>query len=232
MTQQINIDELTPDQIAKIEQDIINRKKQEAKKRDDEIKTYKHLVKQTVGQEIINLQEINHLLSIAKADVFGSFSAIIAMKRELFGVKSGQQSHTFSDDNGNTISLGYRVIDKYDDTLDEGIAIVREYINSLAVDDNTSKLVDKLNKLLKKDAKGNLRPNRVMELQAMADEENDEKLNNGVEIIRKSYKPVRSAIFIEAECTGADQKKQNIALSITSVDFPEGFTADFDVFKD
>jgi hypothetical protein len=149
----------------------------------------------------------------------------------LYGSKSGQQSHTFSDEDGNTITVGFRTIDNFDDTLDMGIAKVREYLDSLAVDAKTSKLIDMINRLLKKDAKGNLKPSRILDLQNLADKEQDPLLTEGVIIIRESYKPQRSAIFIEAETRDAEQKRISIPLSITSVEFPDDYEPDIDVFK-
>lgn len=228
---EIEIDKLSPEQMAELEARIAARKQAEQLKTKSERENYKSLVCQTVREQTIELQQVSNMLSLAKANVYGSFASLIALKIELYGLKSGQQSHTFSDDDGNSITIGFRVIDRFDDTLDMGIAYVREYINSLAVDDKTSKLVDKINNLLKKDAKGNLKPNRILDLQNMADDEDDERLRNGVEIILKSYKPVRSAIFIEAEVLDATGKKQSVALSITSVDFPKGFKPNFEIFK-
>jgi len=227
----IDLAQLTPEQIEHLKAQMVADEKAKEQARENEIKTYKELVKKTVGEQIISLQEVSNMLSLAKEKTFGNFASLIELKQQLYGAKSGQQSHTFSDDDGNSITIGYRIIDQYDDTLDMGISIVREYISSMATDEKSARLVEIIEKLLKKDAKGNLKPNRVIELQNIAEKENDARLTNGVEIIRKSYKPVRSAIFIEAETTKQLNVKQNIPLSITSVDFPEGFEPNFEVFK-
>jgi hypothetical protein len=229
----IEIDELTPEQIAQLEQKIEAKKLAEKRRAENEIAIYKDLVKRTVGEQMISLQEVNNILSLAKAQVFGSFTTLIEMKQALYGIKAGQQGHSFSDDAGNTITLGYRVVDQYDDTVNEGISLVTEFIASLATDEKSARLVDMIQKLLKKDAKGNLKPNRVIELQNLAEKENNEKLSSGVKIILNSYKPIRSAFFIEAEVTAPDGKKHAVALSITSAEFPKSksFTPNFDVFK-
>lgn len=227
----IEIDELTPDQIALLEQKLAAKKQAEKDRVAQERMNYKELVSKTVREQIIDLQTVSNLLSLTKAQIFGSFASLIELKNELYGVKSGQQSHTFTDESGNSITIGFRVIDRFDDTLDMGIACVREYINSLAIDENTSKLVDMINNLLKKDAKGNLKPNRILDLQNLADELKAESFYKGVEIIRTSYKPIRSALFVEAEVLDAIGAKQAVALSITSAEFPEGFTPNFEVFK-
>lgn len=227
----IEIEDLTPEQLEQLEQKLAAKKQAQKDALQAERASYKELVNQTVREQMIDLQQVANMLSLAKAEVYGSFAAIIQLKQELYGAKSGQQSHTFTDDEGNSITIGFRVIDGFDDTLDMGISIVREYIDSLAVDQNSADLVDMLNKLMKKDAKGNLKPNRILDLQNLADKKQNEKLNKGVEIIRASYKPVRSAIFVEAEVLDAQQKKQPVQLSITSVDFPEGFEPNFEIFK-
>ena len=227
----IEIEDLSPEQLEALEQKIAAKKLAEQNKLNSERASYKSLVNQTGREQIIELQSLSNMLSLAKANVYGSFAAIISLKQELYGIKSGQQSHTFSDEDGNNITIGWRVIDKFDDTLDAGISIIREYITGLAVDQNSAQLVDMINNLLKKDAKGNLKPNRVLDLQNLADKVKNDEFYKGVEIIRASYKPVRSAIFIEAETLDGQGKKQSVQLSITSVDFPEGFEPNFEIFK-
>lgn len=230
MTKKVDLSKLSQEELDSLEQELEARKRAKINLRESEITNYKELVKRTVGEQVISLQKISTMLSQSKADIFNTFITIIQMKHELFKVKNGQQSHTFSDDNGNQIKIGYRILDRYDDTLDEGIAFIHKYIESKAVDVKTSELVKKLYRLLKKDAKGNLKPSRVIELQNMAEEEDDENLKRGVEIIRKSYKPERSTMFIESETLNNAGKKQSIPLSITSADFPEGANVDFDLF--
>jgi hypothetical protein len=228
---QIEIEDLTPDQLKQLEQKIADKKLADANRIKSERENYKSIVSNTVGEQIKVLHNVSDLLSLAKADIYRQFAAIIELKQELYGSKSGQMSHTFTDDEGHSITIGWRVVDTFDDTLDQGIAKVREYIESLAIDDNSANLVDMINKLLKKDAKGNLKANRILDLQNLADKEQNPLLIEGVTIIRESYKPAKSVIFIEAEQVDQMGKKQPVCLSITSVDFPEGYTPNLEVFK-
>ena len=227
----LNLDQLTPEQLLELEGKIAVAKAEKAKQIAAERENYKTLVTDSVKEHIVSLISLSQNLSKQKAAIYDTFATIIRLKSELYGSKSGQQSHTFSDEDGNTITVGFRTIDNFDDTLDMGIAKVREYLESLAVDAKTSKLIDMINRLLKKDAKGNLKPSRILDLQNLADKEQDPLLTEGVIIIRESYKPQRSAIFIEAETRDAEQKRTSIPLSITSVEFPEDYEPDFEVFK-
>ncbi len=227
----LEIDKLTPEQIKELEAQLEAKRMAEKNRIKAERENYKGLVNATVSEQFQKLNQISSMLSIAKADIYRQFAAIIELKQELYGAKSGQMSHTFTDDEGHSITIGWRMIDEFDDTLDQGIAKVREYIESLAIDDNSARLVEMINKLLKKDAKGNLKANRVLDLQNLADKVQNPLLIEGVTIIRESYKPSKSVIFVEAEQKDTMGKKQPVPLSITSVDFPEGYEPNVEVFK-
>jgi hypothetical protein len=171
------------------------------------------------------------MLSIAKADIYRQFAAIIECKQELYGAKSGQMSHTFTDENGRSITIGWRQVDEFDDTLDMGISLISDYITTLAVDENSANLVEMINRLLKKDSKGNLKPNRILDLRNLAEKIGNEQLTKGVEIVLLAYKPTRSVIFVEADTKSPQGAKQSVALSITSAPFPDGYEPNFSVFK-
>lgn len=227
----IEIDKLTPQQLRDLEAKIEAKRLAEKNRIRAERENYKTLVNTTVREQFTRLNQISSMLSIAKADIYRQFAAVIELKQELYGTKSGQMSHTFTDEEGESITIGWRIVDEFDDTLDQGIAKVREYIESLAIDDNSAKLVEMINKLLKKDAKGNLKANRVLDLQNLADKVQNPLLIEGVTIIRESYRPARSVIFIEAEKKDNAGKKVAVPLSITSAEFPDGFEPNLDVFK-
>lgn len=192
------------------------------KTKAEDRKAYKESVNEVVPMFIMSLKMISVALSQCKKDVFEGLKFLLDLKAEAFDIKQGQQTHTFSDDKGNSIQYGFRVIDDWDDTVNAGVDKIKEFIDSLANDENSAKLVNAVNRLLKKDAKGQLKASRVLELERMADDFNDAKFLDAVDIIKKAYKPVRSAFFIEAYETDAQGKKRSIPLSITSVDFPEG----------
>lgn len=200
-------------------------KRRDQKKNDDR-KAYKELVNENLPQLIDSLKTVSLMLSANKLAVFEGLKTLLEMKEQAYDVKSTQQSHTFSDNAGNTIIYGFRVLDNWDDSVTAGIDKVRQFIASLAKDDATTRLVHVVNKLLKQDAKGNLKASRVLELTKLAEEFNDNHFSDAVEIIRQAYKPQRSAFFIEASQTNSQGNKVSIPLSITSVDFPEGTIID------
>lgn len=192
------------------------------KQKTEDRKAYKETVNEVIPVFVMSLKMISASLSQCKKDVFEGLRFLLDLKAEAYDIKQGQQTHTYSDDKGNSIVYGFRVIDDWDDTVNAGIDKIKSVIDSLANDENSAKLVNAVNRLLKKDAKGNLKASRVLELERLADDFNDEKFFDAVDIIKKAYKPVRSAFFIEAYETDAQGKKRSIPLSITSVDFPEG----------
>lgn len=185
-------------------------------------KAYKDLVNKNLFGIVEQLKMLSSEISKAKLFVFQSLKIFLDLKNEVYDVKGDQQSHTFSDDEGNTITYGFRTIDNWDDTVNAGIEKVRDFIGSLAKDDNSAKLVDVINRLLRKDAKGNLKASRVLELTKIAEEFNSPEFTDAVKIIAQAYKPQRSAFFIDANYTDPQGKKVNIPLNISAVNFPEG----------
>lgn len=198
---------------------------QESKKESDRA-AYKELVEQTVPKAIFKLAVASETLSNAKTEAFQYFEDILKLKAEVFGIKEKQQSHTFSFDGGE-VQIGYRITDGWDDTVNAGIAKVEKYISSLAKDNETAALVDMVFNLLKKDAKGNLKGSRVLELQKLTTKFNNEDFTDGVDIISKAYKPVRSVWFVEAALIDENKNKTPIPLSMSSVDFSKGYKFDF-----
>ena len=227
----IDLKQLTAAQKADLMEQLKNENAAQKNREKAERESYKMIANTTVGEQFLKLEQLSSMLSIAKADVYRQFAAIIELKQELYGAKSGQMSHTFTDDQGRSITIGWRQVDEFDDTLDMGIALINDDISTLAVDDNSANLVEIINKLLKKDAKGNLKPNRILDLRNLAEKTGNEQLTRGVEIILAAYKPSRSVIFVEADTKTPQGAKQSVALSITSAPFPDGYEPNFTVFK-
>jgi len=200
--------------------------KAEMKRRDnqkkDDRKAYKELTAETIPGLIDHLKTVSGWLQKAKLETFIGITDLLELKDKAYGIKDEQRSHTFTTENGDSITLGFRVNDGWDDTVGPGIAKINEFLKKLAKDEDSAWLVKVISKLLKKDAKGNLKSSRVIELDQLAQEKQDELLTDGVEIIKASYKPVASCYFIEASTKNANGKDISIPLSISSVDFPEG----------
>ena len=199
--------------------------------KDADRTAYKELVEQTVPRAIFKLCTASEILSNAKTEAFQFFEDILELKAEVYGIKEKQMTHTFSDGKSE-ITIGYRINDGWDDTVNAGVAKVEKFISSLAKDKETAALVSIVFNLLKKDAKGNLKGSRVLELQKLTKDFNDEEFTDGVNIIADSYKPVKSVWFIDAALIGEDGKKTNIPLSMSSVDFSQGYKFNFNTESD
>lgn len=196
----MKIEELTPDQLQQLEGQIKAREAAAEQSRLQNIDSYKRLVSETVVESFPHLENLSAAMFATKDLVRSNFNAVLELKAELYGVKEGQQSHQFTnDDDTLRIRIGYNMVDSYDDTVETGIALVRNYINSLATDEKSKTLVDMVSKLLAKDNKGTLKASRVLQLQQMADKIGDTQLTDGVKIIRQAYKPVQSKSYIRAE---------------------------------
>ena len=185
--------------------------------RKQNLDTFNAMIDEQIACAIPELKDISEQLSTVKKAVFENFRALLDMKKDIMKMtKDGQRSHTFTTSDGQSrIELGFYQLDNYKDTVNDGIALVKDYITSLAETDETKALVDMVLKLLSKDQKGNLKASRVLQLRQIAEKVNNDRFTEGVEIIMNSYAPIASKQFIRAFIKGDQGEWLPIPLSIT-----------------
>lgn len=216
-TKQIELVEMTPEEKAEYMAFQESRKKREAEeKKKQDREAYKNLVNETIFTVFPELMSTSLTLSTAKKTTLEKFQVALDMKADIFGVKGDQKSHTFTNDEGTQrITVGNYTTDGYKDTVNEGLAIVREVVESLQTDANSKALVGTIMRLLSKDSKGNLKASKVLELEKTAIELANDRLLEGVNIIKEAYQPAISKVFIRAEYKDPDGAWINIPLGIT-----------------
>lgn len=195
-----------------------NAKKAAEEKARADREQYRQLVDDEIERSIPVLEEISGRIKESKQRVMDNFNTILEMKGDLFKtkLKEDQRSHTFTNSKGNKrITLGVYVTDGYRDTVEDGIAIVKEYIESLAKDDKTRSLVSMVLRLLARDAKGTLKASRIVQLRKVAMETGDDRFMEGVRIIEESYQPEVSKQFIRAEIKNENGMWKPIPLGMT-----------------
>lgn len=200
-------------------------KKEAAEQRRQQRETYAQMVDEELSAAIPELLNLSGEIKAVKDTVFGNFKAILEMKAELFGTKDGgQYSHTFTNsDSSMRLTLGVNTVDGYRDTVEDGIAMVRGYIESLATDDKSKALVSAVLRLLSRDGQGNLKASRVLQLRKMAEESGDVRFLEGARIIEESYQPSETRRYIRAQYKDAMTGGwRNIPLGITDVDLLTG----------
>ncbi|MBN2263043.1 MAG: DUF3164 family protein [Prolixibacteraceae bacterium] len=224
----IDITTLTPEQRKNIFAQVEAEQKREEEQKQADRDTYKEIINELVDEAIVKIQKVSKELTEIKTEIFSSFEKALDFKRDLFGVKSKQRSFTFSNKEKNArITLGFRTISRYDDTANEGVAIVREYIDSLSSDGNSRKQARLINSLLKRNKQGDLKPDRVLDLYNEAKLIGDKRLIEGVEIIMQAYSPEGSAYYVEAEVKNGVGAWVAVPLNVTAAKFPDDYQVKF-----
>lgn len=188
-------------------------KEQKAK---EDRERYQLMVNDEVEASMATLLRTAESLSGVKQQVLDNFRTIIEMKQELMQTPSDQRSHTFTNMDGTKrIILGYYTLDGYSDMAEDGIAKVKEFIQSLAKDDESRILVDSILRLLSKDQKGTLKASRVIQLRKMAEASGSDLFVEGVRIIEESYRPIISKQFIRADYKNENSEWVSVPLGLT-----------------
>lgn len=209
--------EMTADELDEYNKFKEEKAKKEAEKQAaEQRKAYRQMVDDEIEASMPVLQALSSDIKDKKNNILDNFKAILEMKNELMMTKDGQFSHTFTNSKGTKrITLGVYTLDNYTDTVENGIAMVREYIESLATDDKTRMLVDSVLRLLSRDAKGTLKASRVMQLRKIANESGNARFLEGVKIIEESYNPTPSRQFIRAEIKDENGAWKSVPLGMT-----------------
>jgi hypothetical protein len=204
---------------AELKASLIAEEKEEKKRIAQDREDYKVLVSETVGSLFERLKALSKSIVEEKSNVFKSFEQILDMKSNLYGIKTDQQSHTFTSTEGKiSIKLGHRVIDSYDDTVNVGVTKVNDFLKTLARDENSAALVETVLKLLRRDENGNLKASRVIELEQLAHKTGNEMFLDGIRIIKESYHPVRSCQFVTVSFKDENGKESFLPLSMSSAE--------------
>lgn len=191
------------------------RQKAEEKKKEDTIAYYR-LVEEAIDKAIPMLVSVSSTILETKKSVIKEFEQALQIKKDLFEVEAGQHSHSFTNSDGTKrIIIGRYTIDNYRDTVNEGIAIVNEVIKELGKDEESKILSGAVLRLMARDQRGTLKASRVLQLENIALQSKNERLIEGVRIIKESYQPIESKQYIRAELKDSEGKWIPVALGMT-----------------
>lgn len=179
---------------------------------------YKCLKDETVRDVFAQLSELSQKMITLKELIFDRFNTIICLKDDLYKTKSDRQSDTFTtEDSSISIKLGNRINEGWDDTVDIGVQRVKDFLKTLAKDEESGALVETVMRLLSKDRKGNLKASKVLELEQMALKSKNEAFIEGIQIIKDAYRPVPSVQFIEVRYKDENGKEISLPLSMAAI---------------
>lgn len=212
----MDITKMTPQQRAELKAQLEAQERAEKQKREDDVNAYKDLVSGFCHRTKDKLLALSGLMRQHKDEVFKEVESVIQLKEALYDTKLDRHSNSFTAD-GITVTLGRRTNDGWDDTVEVGITKVKEFLATLAKDDNSAKLYKAVMQLLSKDRKGNLKASALLQLERYANEWNDPMFSEGVEIIRNAYTPVETCDFISVSYKDEDGKTHAIPLSLAAM---------------
>lgn len=198
MENQINLSQLSAEEKKALQRQWKEdeRKEKEALKKSKE--TLQILTEEVVENNVDGFIAHQGAVEASILKLFKDAETIIEARGETFGLeKTEQDSHTLTKKDGSaSIKIGWNIKPTFDGTESAGIQKIKEYMSSLAGDNENEKLLmDFLNIALKTDNQGNYNPKKVRELNTMRDRANSELFNDGMDIIDKALIDIRTSMF-------------------------------------
>lgn len=216
LTTNMDISNMSPQQRAELKAQLEAQERAEKQKREDDVNAYKDLVSGFCHRTKDRLLALSGQMRHHKDEVFNDVESIIQLKEALYNTKVDRHSNSFTAD-GITVTLGRRTNDGWDDTVEVGISKVKDFLGTLAKDEDSAKLYKAVMQLLSKDRKGNLKASAMLQLEKYAAEWNNPLFSEGVSIIRAAYSPVETCDFISVSYKDKEGKVHAIPLSLAAM---------------
>jgi hypothetical protein len=214
---QININNLSAEDRKALMAQLTEEQRKDKHRKQADRQAYRLLIDENIPELFKVLAHASEVLTIAKKKIFDATKSLVDLKISLYGAKDDQQSHTFTTNAGTfSITIGHRVNDGWDDTVTIGVTKVKEFLGTLATDEQSARLIKTILRLLKPDKKGMLRASRVIELANLADEIDNPEFSEGMKIIQEAYRPMKSVDFVEASWRDEHGKEHSVPLSISA----------------
>ncbi|MBO5002250.1 MAG: DUF3164 family protein [Prevotella sp.] len=216
----MDITNLTKEQRAELLAQLSEEKKREEALVQQRRESYKELVDDTVKESVKKLTALSAEMMRVKQEVFDSFATLIKAKNELYRVKLKRHSDSFTSSDGSMcVTLGNRTNEGWDDTVKAGIEMVKEYMASLATNEETAILIETIMGLLSqsKGSKGTLKANKVLELERLAVKSQDTKFLEGIKVIKDAYRPIPTCQFISVKLKNKEGKEEQLPLSLSNM---------------
>ncbi len=207
-TSVVDLKNISPDQLEILKAQILADEKAKAEEKKQNRLAYKDMVEDTVNSFAPELAEFGKAQTTIVNKAFDMFKHALELKKELYGYEDKQASHTFTTENAS-VTIGYNEIISFDGTQSAGVSKIREFISSLAADDeNRGVLADLLETFMKPNKKGELNPTRVAELIAKKDKIKDDLFHEGVDIIVAAQFKSRTSTFVKGWVKERDEDGQ------------------------
>lgn len=213
--------EMTPEQKAEFEAfKEMQARKERAEAKKEQRKQLQEMTDSVMAEAVAELMNCNEQLKATKQKVMDTFSTLMELRKEVNeeAGKKEQDTFMFTNSEGTQrIRIGYNLNDNYLDQVEEGIAKVKAYLESLAKDEQSKELISLVLSLLARDQKGNLKASRVIKLGQLAEKSGNADFQEGMRIIRESYRPTRSKLFIRCSLKEPEKEWQDLGLGIGEV---------------
>ncbi|WP_282635687.1 hypothetical protein [Sphingobacterium thalpophilum] len=218
LTPVADLKNLSADQLAILKAQILAEEKAKEQEKKQNRIAYKDMVEETVNRFAPELADFGKSQTAMVNKAFEMFRHALDLKKELYGYEDKQASHTFTTERAS-ITIGYNEIISFNGTQSAGVAKIREFISSLAADDeNRGVLADLLETFMKPNKKGELNPTRVAELIAKKDKIKDPLFHEGVDIIVAAQFKSRTSTFVKGwvKEAGEDGQEKRTEFTIST----------------
>lgn len=193
----IDINNMTPEQLAQIEAQLQAKRKAEREKQLEDLKTLAQLENEAIAEMIADAEPICGAVANFKRKWVEGLKPLIAMKIANGKARADQKQYSFKDaESKGSASIRYNETNKYDDGINVGIGYAKEWLSQQANDEKSKQLVSIIDDLLSRNGNGDYTPSDLMKFVKKAKENNDELLLKAADAIIESLYEEQTSVSL------------------------------------
>lgn len=212
----IDINKMTPEQLAAIEAQLAEKKRAEKEMRTSELQTLVELENETIIEMIQEAEVLSNSIVEFKRKWIEKLRPLIDMKIGLGKAKADQEQYQFkTSDSECSAVIRYNKTDKYDDGIQVGVGFAKEWLAGQADGEKGQRLVSIIDDLLTRDSKGSYSPVDLLKFIKHAEEVGDELLLKAADAVKQSIYEEATSVSLLAFKRDEKGVKRQLPLSAT-----------------
>lgn len=208
--EQISLDNLSPEQLAALEEQLKAKQQAEQEKRQKNLEALESLEDEVITQLFEKAKPLSNSITSFKSDFIQGIEPLIQMKIENGKAAPDQEQYTFnSKDKKIRGVIRYNKTTRYDDGVQAAIGYAKEWMRDQIADEKSKRLVNLIDGLLSKDQKGNYSPANLLRFVKEAKEMNEPLIVKAADAIEQSiYEDMTSisVLFSYKDDLGVERK--------------------------
>lgn len=213
---EIQLDQLSPEALAQLENQLKEKQLQEKEQKQRDLETLETLESEALSALFAKARPLSNTIIDFKREFLETLEPLIQMKVSLGKAAADQEQYTFNTKDRQVRGvIRYNRTTRYDDGVQAAISYAKEWLHQQVEGEKEKRLVGLIDDLLSKDMKGNYSPTNLLKFVKAAEEINEPLILKAAEAIKQSIYEDMTSISVLLDFKDESGTERRLPLSAT-----------------